>query len=402
MVSAVGVGIGTGACVCISYILGKGEYERTQELATAAIFLSFALAVPLGIFLVLSVDPIVGVQGEAIADLAMQYVIPLAIGCPAIILAGVLGSLFKAEGAMKKMTACAMVSIPVNMVLTPLFIHVFGWGIIGASAASVLGSIVSVITALYFFRKGGYHFTIRFAVPTSASMREIVSVGGSKAAKEVLGGLIILAQNMIIVMKTGSTTMALVELAFSFPYLMTMVPDSLTSGAQPVCSAHAGRKDVAGMWDSMKYALGLNLIISIIAAVILAVFASPLSSVFCGMDRSKVTDELLTVTRLYAIVIPFYLAGRMCGNLLQVVRKSSISAVVFTGLGILRLVLFSVWGNSTMEVVALEILANVLTGIIMFALLLYYAKRFDPDGVNEKSRKRSNVFSILKERGADA
>lgn len=55
-----------------------------------------------------------------------------------------------------------------------------------------------------------------------------------------------------------------------------------------------------------------------------------------------------------------------------------------------------------MEVVALEILANVLTGVIMFALLLYYAKRFDPDGVNEKSRKRSNVFSILKERGADA
>ena len=78
------------------------------------------------------------------------------------------------------------------------------------------------------------------------------------------------------------------------------------------------------------------------------------------------------------------------------------SAVVFTGLGILRLVLFSVWGNSTMEVVALEILANVLTGVIMFALLLYYAKRFDPDGVNEKSKKRSNVFSILKERGADA
>ena len=32
----------------------------------------------------------------------------------------------------------------------------------------------------------------------------------------------------------------------------------------------------------------------------------------------------------------------------------------------------------------------------------HYAKRFDPDGVNEKSRKRSNVFSILKERGADA
>ncbi len=88
VVSAVGVGIGTGACVCISYVLGRREYEKTQELATASIFLSLALAVPLGIFLILSVHPIVGVQGEEITDLAMQYVLPLALGCPAIILSG--------------------------------------------------------------------------------------------------------------------------------------------------------------------------------------------------------------------------------------------------------------------------------------------------------------------------
>ena len=402
VVSAVGVGIGTGACVCISYVLGKGEYEKTQELATASIFLSIALAVPLGIFLVLSVNPIVGVQGEVITDLAMQYVVPLAIGCPFIILSGVLGSLFKAEGAMKKMTTCAMISIPVNMILTPLFIHVFGWGIIGASTASVIGSIVSVMAAIYFFKKGGYHFTIRFAIPKSASMKEIFSVGGPKAAEEVLGGLIILAQNMIIVMKTGSATMALVELAFSFPYLMTMVPDSLTSGAQPVCSAHAGRKDVSGMWDSMRFALRVNLIISIIAAIVLAVFASPLCSLFCGMDQSKVTEDLLTVTRLYAIIIPFYLIGRMSGNLLQVVRKSDVSAIVFTGLGIARLGLFSLWGNSTMEIVWLEIIANILTGVIMFGLLYYYARKFDPDDVNEKSERRSNVFTILRERRANA
>ena len=401
VVSAVGVGIGTGACVCISYVLGRREYEKTQELATASIFLSVAMAIPLAIFLVLSVDPIVSVEGEEITRLAKQYVIPLAIGCPAIILSGVLGSLFKAEGAMKKMTLCAMISVPVNMVLTPLFIHVFGWGIVGASIASVIGSIVSVMTALYIFRKGGYHFSIRFGIPTSASLKEIFSVGGPKAAEEMLGGLIILAQNMIIVMKTGSATLALVELAFTFPYLMTMVPDSLTSGAQPVCSAHAGERDVGGMWDSMKFALGINLILSVVAAAVLCVFASPLSSLFVGGDQSRVTDDLLTVTRLYSIIIPFYLLGRMSGNLLQVVRKSDVSAIVFTTLGISRLFLFSALGNSTMEIVWLEIIMNIVTGLVMFGLLFYYAKKFDPDVVNEKSERRANVFTILRERRAD-
>ena len=400
IVSAVGVGIGTGACVCIAYVLGKREYEKTQELATASIFLSIILAIPLGIFLVLSVGPIVGGEGEVIGDLAMQYVIPLALGCPAIILAGVLGSLFKSEGAMKKMTFCAMISIPVNMVLTPLFIHVFGWGIIGASIASVIGSVVSVIVALYLFKIGEYHFRIRFAIPTSASIKEIFSVGGPKAIEEIIGGVIILAQNVIIVAKTGSTTLALVELAFTFPYLMTMVPDSLTAGSQPVCSAHAGNKDVSGMWDSMKYALGINFIISIIAMIILFIFASPLSSVFVGGDQSRVTDELLTVTRMYSFIIPFYLLGRMSGNLLQVVRKSDISAIVFTGLALLRLGMISLLGNGMMEIVWVEIAANVITGVVFFVLLFYFAKKFDPDVVNEKSRKRSNVFTILKDRRA--
>ena len=402
IVSAVGVGIGTGACICISYVLGKREYEKTQELATASIFMAIILSLPLAVFLVLSVGPIVGSQGEVIEGLAIQYVIPLAIGCPAIILAGVLGSLFKAEGAMKKMTFCALISIPVNMILTPLFIHVFGWGIIGASTASVIGSVVSVICALYFFRTGAYHFRIRLAIPSSGSMKEIFSVGGPKATEEVLGGLIILAQNMIIVMKTGSATMALVELAFSFPYLMTMLPDSLTAGSQPVCSAHAGKKDVDGMWSSMKYALGLNLILSLVAMVILLIFASPLCSLFSGGDQSQVTDELLTVTRMYAFIIPFYLIGRMSGNLLQVVRKSDICAIVFIALGVVRLGMISLWGNTTMDIAWVEIIANVLTGVVMFGLLFYYAKKFDPDTVNEKSEKRSNVFTILKERRANA
>ena len=50
----------------------------------------------------------------------------------------------------------------------------------------------------------------------------------------------------------------------------------------------------------------------------------------------------------------------------------------------------------------MEIAANVLTGLVMFGLLFYYAKKFDPNAVDEKSRKRSNVFAILKERRASA
>ena len=402
VVSAAGVGIGTGACVCISYVLGRREYEKTQDLATASVFLSLAVSVPLGIFMVLSIHPIVGVEGAEITELASEYVIPLAIGCPVVILSGVLGGLFKAEGAMRKMTFCALVSIPVNMVLTPVLIYGAGWGIMGASIANVIGSAVSVAVALYLFRKGGYHFRIRFGIPTSTSMKEISSVGGPKAVEEMIGGLIILAQSMIIVTKTGSDTLALVELAFAFPYFMTLVPDSITAGAQPVCSAHAGERDISGMRRSIMYAMKINMVISLAAMVFMLVFASPLCSLFSGGDQSRVTDELLTVTRLFAFMIPMYLLGRMSGDMLQVVRKSDMSAIVFSAMGIMRLAMYLIWGNDTMEVAWMDLIGTSLAGLVMFILLMYYVRRFDPDEVDRKSESRSNIFSVLRDRRAAA
>lgn len=205
VVSAIGVGLGTGACVCISYTLGKKDFSRSQELANASPFLSILLSIPTALFLILSVDPIVSVQGPVVTELATQYVIPLAIGCPAIILSGVLGSLFKAEGAMKIMTMCAMLSIPVNAVLTPVFINVCGWGILGASAATAIGSVVSMLASFYFFKKGNYHFKIRFTIPQSAAIREVLTVGGPKTIEEALGGFILLAQTVIIAGSVGST-----------------------------------------------------------------------------------------------------------------------------------------------------------------------------------------------------
>ena len=37
---------------------------------------------------------------------------------------------------------------------------------------------------------------------------------------------------------------------------------------------------------------------------------------------------------------------------------------------------------------------------VMFGLLFYYSKRFDPDKVDEKNERRSDVFTILRGRRA--
>ena len=395
VVAAIGVGVGTGACVCISYTLGKRDFSRAQDLANASLFLSILMSIPTALFLILSIDPIVSVQGPVITDLATQYVIPLAIGCPAIILSGVLGSLFKAEGAMKVMTMCALLSIPVNAVLTPVFINTCGWGMLGASAATALGSVVSMLASFYFFRRDNYHFEIRFTVPRSAAVREVLTIGGPKAVEEALGGVIMLATTVIIATSVGSTALAVTGLAFSFPYLMTMIPDSISSGAQPVCSAQAGAHNMPVMKSSMSYSFKILLLLSIIPTVALLLFTEPILSIF-GNGNVVTSDEMIAATRMYAVIIPFYLLQRMCTNMLQVVRKSNISAPVYLGFGVLRLILLAIFATTVMEVVFIECLVNFISAIGLAAALIYFTKRFDPNKVDENADKGLDILSSIK------
>lgn len=395
VVAAIGVGVGTGACICISYTLGKKDYSRSQDLANASLFLSLLLSIPTALFLILSIDPIVSVQGPEITELAKQYVLPLAIGCPAIILSGVLGSLFKAEGAMKIMTLCALLSVPVNAILTPVFINNFGWGILGASAATALGSVASTLASFYFFKKGKYHFKIRFITPKSSALREILTVGGPKAVEEALGGVIMLAQTVLVSTSVGSTALAITGLGFAFPYLMTMIPDSISTGAQPVCSAQAGAHNVSVMRSSMTFSFKLLLGLSLIPTFALLFFTEPIVSIF-GNGNTAITDELITASRIYAAVIPFYLLQRMCTNMLQVVRKSEISAPVYLGFGVLRLILIAVFATTVMEVVYIECFINFIGAIGLGIALIYFTKKFDPNVVDEKAEKRLDILSAVK------
>lgn len=42
-----------------------------------------------------------------------------------------------------------------------------------------------------------------------------------------------------------------------------------------------------------------------------------------------------------------------------------------------------------------------MTGLAMLGLVYYFAKRFDPDKVDGKTKKRSNIYTILKDRRAE-
>ena len=84
--------------------------------------------------------------------------------------------------------------------------------------------------------------------------------------------------------------------------------------------------------------------------------------------------------------------------MLQVVRKSHISAPLYLGFGVLRLALISLFVTDSMGAVCCECFINFSSGIVLAMVLIYYARRFDPDKVDANAEKRFDVLSGLNRR----
>ncbi|WP_264295831.1 polysaccharide biosynthesis C-terminal domain-containing protein, partial [Blautia faecis] len=64
-----------------------------------------------------------------------------------------LGTIIRAEGAVKEGIVGNIVATFVNILLDPLFILAFGMGVAGAAAATVIGNLVGTLYYVYFMRK---------------------------------------------------------------------------------------------------------------------------------------------------------------------------------------------------------------------------------------------------------
>lgn len=382
IVSCMGVGIGVGACICISYALGKREYSRTQELAEAAIFMALSASIPTILFLLIALEPVVSVHEANVAEMAREYVMPLAIGCPFIILSGVLTSLLKSEGAVIKMALCTLVSVPVNAILTPVFINDLGMGVSGSSTGTAVAMFVSTALAYLTLKHGDFHFKIRLRLPTESSIKEIMGTGGPVAIDTLVFGILMLAQTVVITIKTGSMTLSIVQLAFAFPTLMMIIPDSITSGSMPVCSALAGARKIDEMKRSIGFSVNIATGLALLSATILLVFAEPILSLFTNGDSSKVTEELILCARLYALSIPFFLISRVFAGFLQTARKAYISTPVNIVMMAIKIGIIYLLATDAMEVVIIELIMYGLTAMVMGAVLLKVLKDYDPDKVD--------------------
>ena len=156
LATAIGVLVGVGSSAKVSIDLGMDDRGKAEETLGNALSLTFINAAIYMTVFYIFLEPLLRAFGASDATLpyAADYMEVLMPGLLLTNIAYGMNNIMRASGYPKRAMYTMLIGAVVNVVLDPIFIYVFDWGIAGAAWATVIAMAVSAVFVMaHFFRK---------------------------------------------------------------------------------------------------------------------------------------------------------------------------------------------------------------------------------------------------------
>ena len=283
IIMALATMIGVGGSAVIANAFGAGDKEKAKNTASLCFYSATSLGVVVTILLFLFQTPLLrllGTKPEMWED-SRIYLRVLACGTVFMLISSAMGMLVRSEGAVKEGMFGNLAGTVTNIILDPLFILVFGWGVAGAAIATVIGNMVSSGYYVIFVKK---HAAVISLDPKRALIqpREIIPIMGlglPNAASTVLSGFASTFSNNLL-SQHGTNAIAAAAAAGKASMLISMVQMGICMGVQPLMAYNYGSGNYARLKEVLQKTALLTGCIGIGTMIICFIFRNFVISLF--------------------------------------------------------------------------------------------------------------------------
>ncbi|MEH1914701.1 MATE family efflux transporter [Nostoc sp.] len=190
--------VGTGSASVLSRAIGAGDIKTQSKifgnLIIMGIFISFFITI-IGYSFSEELIKLMGGSGQ-VAFAGSEYFKTYILGSVFYILAVASNQLIKSEGKVRLAMTFAGIYVIINIILNPIFVVVFHWGIRGIALATVIAMIVFCIINFIYFLSGKSSIPVnprKLAIAINL-LPGILSVGMSA----LLANVMELVQNFVV------------------------------------------------------------------------------------------------------------------------------------------------------------------------------------------------------------
>lgn len=309
---AVGIGTGVGANVLVAKSLGMGNSGRADKAAGNAVFLAVIIYVLFLLFGIFGAGAYIRSQTEnpVIAQMGTDYLKICCVFSFGMSLFAVYEKLLQSTGHSLFSTIAQIAGAVTNIILDPILIYgLIGFpemGVKGAAYATVIGQIVSFVTALIFHLKVNkeIHNDICNFRPSLNVIKDIYSIGLPAIISQALISVMTYGLNLIF----GSISEAMVTaygLYYKIQQFLLFAAFGMRDAIMPVTAFSYGMGDRNRVRECVKYGQIYTAIIMLAGFIIIELFAAPFSDIF-GLSGET---QQLCISAMHIISICFVFAG---------------------------------------------------------------------------------------------
>lgn len=288
ILSCVGLLFGVGGATIMSISQGSGDMNTRNKAFSVSVFMMLIVGLMFSVFGVLFRKEFAYLLGsdDQLLPLVLEYLTPVMCSALPFVLMYSLSVLLRADNNPKLAMAALMVGNISNIILDYVFVSVFHMGIFGASVATSIAPVLSLIAASFHFilRKNTVHFKLRSF--DSKVIGRILSVGIGSGIMELSAGAIIFMFNSAILNLGGEVYLAAYAVITNIAYVFKGLLNGFAQAAQPLISTNFGSGIIKRCSKSLRVCLIYSSIFCIVCYGIITVVPGFIVSFFSNGDTN--------------------------------------------------------------------------------------------------------------------
>ena len=309
--------VSAGGSTIASIRLGQKDMKGATEILSHTLMLCITNSFFFGILSFIFLDDILTFFGASPDTLpyARSFMQVILLGTPITYTMIGLNNVMRATGYPKKAMLTSMVTVVANIILAPIFIFHFEWGMRGAATATVISQLIGMVWVVSHFCKkdSTVHFEGKVWKMKGRIVESIFAIGMSPFLMNVCACAIVIVINNSLQEHGGDMAIG----AYG------IINRLLTMGMQPIVGYNFGAQKIDRVKQTLKLGIISGVVITSSGFLICEFFPHAVSAVFT--DSDELIGLAVDGLRLTVLMFPFVGAQIVIGNFFQSIGKVKIS-----------------------------------------------------------------------------
>ena len=396
VVVGLGLMFGNGAASYLSRLLGRGDKDTANKVASTALYSSVLVGAIIIILATIFLKPILTLLGatDTIMPYALTYARIYVVSCIFNVFNVTMNNIVTSEGAAKTTMCALLLGAILNIGLDPIFIYVLEMGVAGAAIATAISQLVSTLVYLNYVlrKKSAFTFSVREFAPTKQMMAEILKIGVPTLTFQLLTSLSIALINRAA-NGYGDAVIAGMGAVTRVTSMGTLVVFGFLKGFQPIPGFIYGAKKFDRLQEAIKTSILWSTIFCVIVGLLMAVFSTQIISQFTdgNAEMISVGQKSLIANGFSFMLFGFYtvysslflaLGKGTAGFILGACRQGICFVPVI-------LILPVLWGLN--GILYAQPIADVISAVITIFMALHLHKELSAEKTKMISIEQGNL-----------